>query len=192
MEPAGTRGSPAAHSSPRRRMSVPAATEAPVSSGSPVRASSGYSRWPCRAVSSRPCSLRSTASVPMGIAAPVAMAAAVPNSSRTDGSSPARTPSPTMCQGLDPATAKPSMAAVSKAGRSVRASMGAASAQPRQESRRAATGRRGCTAAVATRRAWSQDSAASDMPPACHCLAGRRCRGLGSRRRVGGRCHGGS
>lgn len=84
-----------------------------------------------------------------GIRAPVAIRTASPSMRGAGAAWPARTPSSRTAQGPGPATAQPSIAEVSKEGRSVRAARGAASVRPRAASRGTATGvRRAARAAV--------------------------------------------
>ncbi len=75
-----------------------------------------------------PCSRRSTAVAPSGIAAPVAIPTASPGDSTTDA--PPASTSPITSHGGGPATAQPSIAEVSAAGRSLRARASAASTVP--------------------------------------------------------------
>ncbi len=81
------------------------------------------------------CSLRMTAVVSGGTRAPVAIRTAVPSGSAAAGPRPARSPAPASnAQGPGPATAQPSMAEVSKDGRSVSAPSASASTCPRARS----------------------------------------------------------
>ena len=112
MVPAATSMVPATHSWPCGRMSRPAGRSTAACSTRPA---------------TKPSSRRSTADAPDGTGAPVAMRRAAPAAS-LPGSLPTLMLSESSAHGPGPATAQPSMAEVSKAGRSVSVVSGAARA----------------------------------------------------------------